>query len=90
MTYVLTNAGFNIVNTFADSAGFSDFLEQYAEALHIRQSNQQAIGKKGQLNTDAFNTLDSGRHSPNTIASVATNCAAFEASVHVCDRSTDL
>ena len=62
MTYVLANAGFNVSNTFADSEGFADFLKQHAEALHIRQSNQQAIGNKDQPNTDAFDIVDSCQH----------------------------
>ena len=74
-----------MANTFADSEGFSDFLEQHAEALHIRESNQQAIG-----NTDAFGIVDSGRQSPDTIASDAINSAPGQLSVHVCDRNTGL
>ena len=88
--FVLASAGFSVANTFADSEGLSDFLEQHAEALHIKQSNQQAIGNAGQLNTDAFEILDSGRQSPDTIASDAINSAPGQLSVHVCDRSTGL
>jgi hypothetical protein len=88
--FVLANAAFSVANTFADSEGFSDFLEQHAEALHIRKSNQQAIGNKGQLNTDAFGIVDSGRQSPDTIASDAINSAPGQLSVHVCDRNTGL
>jgi len=43
LTYTLANAGFNVTNTTANSAGISDLLEQHAEALCIRQT-AKAVG----------------------------------------------
>ncbi len=40
LTYTLATAGFNVTNTNAESAGFSYFLEQHAEALRIRQTSK--------------------------------------------------
>ncbi len=58
LTYILANAGFNVTNTIADSAGFSDFLEQHAEALRIMQTIKAVKVNITQMLVTAYTAAD--------------------------------
>ncbi len=59
LTYILANAGFNVTSTIADSAGLSDFLEQHAEALRIRQTIKAVAVNITQMLVTAYAAADS-------------------------------